>query len=110
MNAVEKIEAAIERLEEMKAKSTPGPWAVEEIPETGECRLLREFEFFGHHVEEITSGGSIREDADLIVTLHRTVDVQLVILGHALNSAKRSMERGEVPRGPALDLAEAILA
>ena len=80
MTVVERLEAAIAKLEQLKADGTLGPWNVDMIPETGECRVVRFFEFFGSHLEEVTNGGSIQPDADLIVTLHRTIDAQLAIL------------------------------
>ena len=84
MIALYTITAAIVKLEGLKAESTPGPWLVEEIPETGESRLIREFEFFGPQtvplLESVASGGMLAQDANLIVVLQNTLDAQLAIL------------------------------
>ena len=84
LTPAQRIEAAIVRLEKLKANSTLGPWSIDEIPETGECRVIRYFEFFGWHHEVVTGGGSDKDDADLIVTLHATIDAQLGLLEEAL--------------------------
>ena len=80
MNAVERLGAAIAKLEQLKADGTLGPWSVDMIPETGECRVIRLFEFLGPHIEEVTGGGSMQPDAELIITLHRTIDVLIETL------------------------------
>ena len=82
MSAGEEIQAAIDKLAELRDNSTLAPWSVDEQPETGECRIIREFEFFGSQIEPVTNGGSQRADADLIVTLNHTIDAQLAILRH----------------------------
>lgn len=77
MNAKEKLEAAITKLEDLKAASTPGPWDVAQ--------------HYSFDSDAISYGGdapgvfatfseAIEEDAELIVTLHRTIDAQLAIL------------------------------
>ena len=110
MTVVERLEAAIAKLEQLKADGTLGPWNVDMIPETGECRVVRFFEFFGSHLEEVTNGGSIQPDADLIVTLHRTVDAQVAVLTAALIEHSDVMTPIEKPYWTAaLDLADAIL-
>lgn len=73
MNAEETIAAAIEKLEKLRGAATPAPWD------------FYGGEPFGYgigfpvglvvHRDEITD-----EDAELIVTLHRTIDAQLAIL------------------------------
>ena len=93
MTAIETIRAAIVKLEWLKAESTSGPWLVEEIPETGECRLIREFKFFvGPQIEVVAPGGMLAQDAKLIVTLHNTIDVQLAILHDALDDIARWLD------------------
>lgn len=106
MSAVGEIEAAIAKLTELRNETTPAPWTVEEMPETGECRIIREFEHFGSHIESVTGGGSLRLDADLIVTLHRTIDAQLEVLRIGM---PHSFSNGFSPLfEPALTLARAI--
>ena len=94
VSAVDEIRAAIEKLTELKVEGTIGPWLVEEVPETGECCLIREFKFFGPQtaplLEFVAPGGMSRADSDLIVTLHRTIDAQLAILNGALGDAEGS--------------------
>lgn len=90
MTPAERLEAAIARLEQLKAESTPGDWGVETIPETGESRVSSERDGFAFMAATtVTSfpvpGGVTRVDAQLIVTLHRTIDAQLGILRDALH-------------------------
>lgn len=111
MTAVEELRAAIVKLTELRDAAHDGPWSVEEIPETGECRLVREFEFFGPQIEVVAPGGMIRDDADLIVTLHRTIDAQLAILQEAatqLTDAYGGAQLGPEFYGNELALARAI--
>lgn len=103
-----RISAAIEKLERLKAESTEGPWEVETIPETGESRVTRHFEFFGPQSESVAPGMVTVADADLIVTLHRTIDCQLRLL----REMKHLRETGEVGPGDLYvtdELASAIL-
>ena len=93
MSVVDEVWDAIEKLTGQKAESTIGPWSVEEVPETGECCLIREFEFFGPQtaplLEFVAPGGMGRADSDLIVTLHRTIDAQIAILRAAWDDYKQ---------------------
>lgn len=102
---VERLQAAIEKLERLKGASTPGPWDAEIDPDEGTLELN------GGSARTVwqngigTRAGSWRStdriidrddlwentdieragaDADLIVTLHRTIDAQLAILREAL--------------------------
>ena len=89
MNAVETIQAAIEKLERLKAKSTPSPWTAMEYDSNpgdqgvpiiggGEIGSME-----GHLTAYTMTLGSEEQsviDAELIVVLHRTIDAQLVIL------------------------------
>lgn len=76
MNAVERLQAAIEKLVTLKVESTPGPWIY-----GGQGWL-----FGGKRYTDDELGDLFGElkylDADgvLIVTLHRTIDAQLAIL------------------------------
>jgi hypothetical protein len=80
VTALEEITQAIDTLERLRADSTIGPWGVDTIPETGESHIIREFEFFGVQIEVVAPGGLEADDANLIVTLHRTIDAQLDLL------------------------------
>jgi hypothetical protein len=113
MNAAEKIQAAIERLEELKADGTNGPWFTWHPQRGGRCNSS--VDSATHDPEEsetVVEGG--RGDVELIVTLHRTIDAQLAILWDNLAIADE-MTLGYSPDEPdslarALALAEAILA
>lgn len=78
MTAVEEIEAAIVELEALKVASTPGPWTA-----PAAILGLKSTTIFGTPID----GGhaayvATAHDAELIVTLHRTIDAQLAILRH----------------------------
>ncbi|UAJ79988.1 hypothetical protein IT072_02605 [Leifsonia sp. ZF2019] len=96
MNAQETITAAIEKLEGLKAASVPGPWHwwnLEAIDQgwtdngpnlegaNGQTVLCG----WGNDAWGISVAG---EDADLIVTLHRTIDAQLALLKELLHIAE----------------------
>ena len=122
MTAADEIEAAIQRLEDQRAASTPGPWSIFEYSKhtgvAGEVAvqahhpgrigegLVAGFDYEGYH-STIEPG-----DAHLIVTLHRTIDAQLAIL----KSARAQLEpfHGMVLQDAALEyelaLARAINA
>lgn len=57
----------LENTKALTEDATDGPWEVETIPETGESRVLRRFEFFGEQIEIVAPGGMQREDAAFIV-------------------------------------------
>jgi hypothetical protein len=61
------IQQARDVLAKWREHATPGPWSREEMPETGENRVVREFEFFGSQIEPVAPGGMDSEDARLIV-------------------------------------------
>jgi hypothetical protein len=101
MSPVERLRAAIEVLEHLKAESTPGRWEIlgggdrfvswlPEVP-VGFAYVLAEPVEFEQEA-----------DADLIVVLHRTVDAQLAILAYGVTLV------GPVPES-ILALADAIL-
>jgi hypothetical protein len=81
MNAAETIAAAIEKLETLKAESTPSPWHHWTDDLTGDVDLWHDQEArsyiatLGH-----SDAPRVNRDADLIVTLHRTIDPILAIL------------------------------
>lgn len=111
MSAVERLQAAIEKLENLKSESVAGPWMVGHHPDPdtdvefvkdGDGRWARE-------IAVIYGGGDLKPHAELIVTLHRTIDAQLAILRTQLLDQRDR----EARRLPAWDvdtsLAEAIL-
>lgn len=135
MNAAETITAAIEKLESQKADSTPGPWDFEYTDESIEINAgtartrWNEDHTFGFPPGSWRSTDRILEvdvddldedeadliagNAELIATLHRTIDAVLTILDQALGGA-RDIDAGATPDEPALtraalDLARAIL-
>jgi hypothetical protein len=102
MNAVERLEAAIGKLETLKAESTPGRWDVDRVGFG--VRAFFDNEFNGNTlICEVRHG---KPDADLIVTLHRTIDAQLAILRSGRNITSRE---SEYTFDLALALADAIL-
>lgn len=117
MSEVERLEAAIEKLEALKAESTPAPWHYWTNDLTGDVDLWHDQEVRSH----IATVGQheqprVYSDAELIVTLHRTIDAQLAILRTQLESYSKfppASEPGYVPKSPnaqnALALADSIL-
>ena len=82
MSAVEEIQQAIATLERLRAESTPGPWrATANNRRSGTHAIYGELP--GQEVVGATpnyGGLWLFADAELIVTLHRTIDAQLAIL------------------------------
>ncbi|GAA1737069.1 hypothetical protein [Microcella frigidaquae] len=120
MTPVERLRAAIEKLESMRAACTPGDWDFESMPETGESRIYSEADGFAFMSATTVTffpvpGGMKPNDAELIVTLHRTIDAQISILRAALARAEAKIAGGGVERAvwsnarDALALADAIL-
>jgi len=120
MNAAETIQAAIDRLAYLNAATAPGPWSLgaPEFPwsswDEGDVpvvvnveQLFSDRPAFLHHPGSFaeSDGGFDRLDADLIVTLHRTIDAQLAILRAQLHIWEGSIAY----RAAVLDLARAIL-
>jgi hypothetical protein len=120
--AVETIQAAIEKLEELKALSTgPNLWMVDrEFP----AKVLHPdkpgYDWDGQLVADTNTDEiglpTNPADARLIVTLHRTIDAQLAILANGLIVAKHWEDILEqvsgtmrTPINHALLLARAIL-
>jgi hypothetical protein len=133
MNAVERLEAAIVKLEQLNAESTPGPWqwwnleradrgwtgngpTLETVARDDldpECAKAGVIVAWGHDAWGLDVEPA---DADLIVTLHRTIDAQLAILRTALVIVTpepgflHSYDAGPGSQvGNALALADAIL-
>ncbi|MBX9150049.1 hypothetical protein [Rhodococcus qingshengii] len=67
----------VEHTKALTEDVTEGPWEVETIPETGESRVLRRFEFFGEQIEIVAPGGMQREDAMFIA--HARTEVPALV-------------------------------
>jgi hypothetical protein len=82
MSVLGEIHAAIEKLTELKAESTPGVWTILD----GGDRFIAEGGPLGDGQFEyiVTEPIEFRREADcdLIEVLHRTIDAQLAILRH----------------------------
>lgn len=112
MTPVERLQAAIEKLETLKTESTPGPWSVNvhhNAMHSAEFRAPNPFNGFmlvAAHTNDV--------DPELIVTLHRTIDAQIAVLDNTLVRYAKLDPSGEwEPRAPggviAMSLADAIL-
>lgn len=101
-DSASRIQGAIVKLERLKAESVPGPWAFDQ---EGTRRKLR-----GAEGKTVLGCSALLwpdpAEADLIVTLHRTIDAQLAILQHGF-LAYSWWDRHDEPL--ALALANAIL-
>jgi hypothetical protein len=91
MNAAERIEAAIAKLEGLTRWSTTGPWrATHHVDDAGDWthadivhdKVVNPEVTWRDQVLAIADLSE--DDAELIVTLHRTIDAQLAILRGAL--------------------------
>ena len=120
MSAVETIQAAIERLETLREKSTPRPWTAMEydsnpgdqgVPIIGGGEIGSMEGHLTAYTMTLWNEEQSMIDADLIVTLHRTIDAQLAILNDAVVWFNDSCcdEHGMKGSAPALLLARAIL-
>lgn len=79
---MERLQAAIEKLEQLKADAVAGPWHKEMVLGGGNDLL---YAIVPTTVVPVI-GSTLREsDHDLIVTLHRTIDAQLAILRFAVD-------------------------
>lgn len=99
VNAVEKIEAAIEKLERLKAESTPGPWEQFQY----DWRMIIAGQPADDEADVLFDRAAARPaDMQMIVTLHRTIDAQLAILYRGLSRIAPEHDAAEM-------LADAIL-
>jgi hypothetical protein len=96
VTAAETIEQAIARLEEQRGAAMVGPWVQGGF--AGEFSGPDDFDSLFSE-----------ENADLVVTLHRTIDAQLGILRAGLASISPGDDSTEEIEELALDLARAIL-
>jgi hypothetical protein len=134
MNAAETIQAAIEKLEALKESATPGPFGFEDGWQPPQWKSI------GHTYVRVVAGkpnhiSGIRSmvlstdgampgsegkrrtlaDAELIVTLHRTIDAQLTILREGLRAIESldglGIDTADIPWAdvPELQLARSIL-
>jgi len=84
MTGVEEIHAAIEKLTAQRDESTPGPWAVDDADKCsvytidGGATILQPEDWYPRG-DNRPAG-----NAQLVVTLHRTIDAQLAILTDGL--------------------------
>lgn len=89
MNAVERLQAAIDKLEKLRADSTPGEWIYRgrgciaageygDVVAPGRVDCMA----YCNGSSSTIEGDNLDADADLIVTLHRTIDAQLAILAY----------------------------
>jgi len=78
MNAVERIEAAIEKLEQLKTESTQVTWSQVGAHGPSDLGVSVRIPISRHH--DVLAYAGTAANAHLIVTLHRTIDAQLAIL------------------------------
>lgn len=75
MTPMERLQAAIQQLECAKEETTPGPWTHLYGPKYSTIEFETE-----DGVRPVALVGRTPADAELIVSLHRTLDAQLEIL------------------------------
>ena len=112
MTPAQRLHEARYKLMRLRAASTPGPWMVDLDAQfitdepTGTLSLVS---------DPHDTPGTFAPAAELIVTLHATIDAQLDILQHALARAEAKIAGGGVEHvvwshtRDALALADAIL-
>jgi len=107
MTSADLLQHAIEKLEKLRAESKPGPWGRDVVTDPG---LIYSDSRAGQTVAQSLE----RDDAALLLTLHRTIVAQLDILTHALARAQSKIATGGIDRAvwshekDALALARAI--
>lgn len=81
MNAAETIQAAIDKLNQQRAAAMQGPWRGKVLNYWGSPTpgvwAEADRDYVGYSMNQ--------EDADLLVTLHATIDAQLAILQRSLD-------------------------
>ena len=109
MNAVERLGAAIAKLEQLKAEGTSSPW----VGRTNILGIRRLMDSEGGVLAEMFDatdhGDESFENTDLIVTLHRTIDAQLAILKAAREDCAKFGRKPSEFFENDLALADAIL-
>ena len=112
----QRIEAAIVRLEELRAESAQGPWEwrLYDGVRDSKSRLVRVVEpedEYGYDRVELLAEYLTRGNADLIVTLHSTINAQLALLRAAMVEHSDVMTSIEKPYWVAvMALADAIIS
>lgn len=111
MGAVERLQAAIDKLETLKQESFDGPWVANH---PFSYSWITGAQYAG--MQSKIAVQVDEPDAELIVTLHRTIDAQLAIVGDALialREAERispaSLSSARIRRLNQIALADAIL-
>ncbi|TFD51990.1 hypothetical protein E3T46_07835 [Cryobacterium sp. Hh11] len=118
MTAVDEIQAAIEKLTKLKLNAYRGAWKIVNKSMQGDHGLEHE----KCDIQEVANGSWTEDDgyqpallieeAELIVTLHRTIDAQLAILADFVDRYALRAKSDWVPIAPAaantLALARAI--
>jgi hypothetical protein len=90
LTPVQRLKEAIQRLETLKDTSTPRPWESCEDDLTNEVDVWHDHEHRSHVAACGVAGMThVLADAELIVTLHRTIDAQLAILHRELSFAQQ---------------------
>lgn len=109
MSAIDEIRDAIDKLEALKVASTQGPWVVWPTSYCGEVAAHLNFTSAGtDNMDDLVPPFDLIADANLIVTLHRTIDAQLAILELAMSYGELGKGNGSRFTKAALTLARAI--
>lgn len=111
MSAVERVEAAIAKLEDLRGAAAPGVWVAWREGLPGRERFGVET---GAEGADVVWRAARAADAELVEVLHRTIDAQLAILRDNLTRYGDKLEDGWLPTigGPlanVLALVDAIL-
>lgn len=106
-SAVDRLRAAVGVLERLKADSAPGPWEKRYVLGMADWPVVISD---GIGAEWAAGVSSPEHDAELIVTLHRTIDAQLAFLRsvHGARGVEKNWATLDTTRR-ALALADAIL-
>jgi len=109
VTVVERLEAAIAKLERLKADSTPGPWGGS-VNILGVTRLMDAERYI---IAELWEAENVEYRAlsnlELILALHATIDAQLAILRHAIDEYEPRDDSMSFITNDGLLLADAIL-
>jgi hypothetical protein len=97
---IKRLQAAIAKLEQLKAASTPGPWSVNLHHNSMHSAEFRAPAPWNGFMLVAVHGNDA--DPALIVTLHRTIDAQLRVLAYGATVV------GDIPEA-VMELADAIL-
>lgn len=107
----ETIESALDKLESLRDRCWPGEW----VYRNEQIETTDRFSLFKHHDHDRIDGyGALggdqpRAQAELVVTLHHTIDSQLSLLRLALEYGELDAGGGSRFIAAAFDLAESIL-